>query len=263
MGRIASVGRLFFATSLIAFGIQQFIYGDFVPGRAPAWPASVPGQLIWAYLTGAVFVAAGAAIILGIKARWAGVVAGTLIFLWALLRGIPRALADSSYGGAWTMLGKALALFGGAFAVAGSLPRQTDGRGGALGAFVNAKDGFIYLGRVGLGAFLISSGIQHFLFAEFVAGLVPTWIPGALVWTYFAGVALIAGGAGIVFPRTTRLAGTLTGLMIFLWVLLLHIPRALAAADANRRNEWTAVFEALAMSGIALVLAGTPTSNDT
>ena len=37
---------------------------------------------------------------------------------------------------------------------------------------------------------------------------------------------------------------------------MLHIPRALAAADAgSRRNEWTAVFEALAMSGIAFVMA--------
>jgi uncharacterized membrane protein YphA (DoxX/SURF4 family) len=257
MGRLAALGRLFFATSLIAFGVQQFIYGDFVPGRAPVWPASIPGRLIWAYLSGAVFSAAGAAIILGIKARWAAVVSGTMIFVWALLRHIPLAVADPNYGGAWTMLGKALALFGGAFAVAGSLPKETGGRAGALAAIVNSKDGFIYLGRVCLGAFLISSGIQHFLFSEFVAQLVPTWIPGAVFWTYFAAVALIAGGAGLILPLTTRWAGTLTGLMIFLWVVLLHIPRALAAADAGRRNEWTAVFEALAMSGIAFVLAGT------
>jgi uncharacterized membrane protein YphA (DoxX/SURF4 family) len=88
--------------------------------------------------------------------------------------------------------------------------------------------------------------------------LVPTWIPGARFWTYFAGVALIAGGAGIIVPLTTRLAASLSGLMIFLWFVMLHIPRALAAPAAQSRNEWTAVFEALAMSGIAFVLAGTP-----
>ena len=258
MGRIAALGRVFFAISLTAFGVQQFIYGDFVPGRAPAWPASVPGRLIWAYLSGAMFVAAGGAIILGIRARWAAVVSGTMIFVWALVRHIPLAASAPNYGSAWTQLGKALALFGGAFAVAGSLPREAGGRAGALAAIVNTKDGFIYLGRVCLGAFLISSGIQHFLFAEFVAQLVPAWIPGAFFWAYFAGVALIAGGAGLVFPPTTRWAGTLTGLMIFLWVVLLHIPRAVAAADAaGRRNEWTSVFEALAMSGVAYVLAGT------
>jgi hypothetical protein len=46
--------------------------------------------------------------------------------------------------------------------------------------------------------------------------------------------------------------------MIFLWVVLPHIPRALAAAtEATRANETTAVFEALAFSGLAFLLAGT------
>jgi hypothetical protein len=49
--------------------------------------------------------------------------------------------------------------------------------------------------------------------------------------------------------------------MVFLWVLLLHIPRAIGALDAaSSRNEWTAVFEALAVSGIALVIAVLPRS---
>ena len=80
--------------------------------------------------------------------------------------------------------------------------------------------------------------------------LVPAWIPGHMFWTYFAGVALIAGGVGLLLPQTARLAAALSGVMIFLWVVLLHVPRAMAATDAQSRNEWTAVFEALAISGI-------------
>jgi uncharacterized membrane protein YphA (DoxX/SURF4 family) len=103
---------------------------------------------------------------------------------------------------------------------------------------------------------MIVCGIQHFIWVEFVTSLVPTWVPpNALFWTYFAGMALIAGGAGLLVPRTARLAGLMSGLMVFLWVLMLHIPRAVAAADAgSSRNEWTAVFEALAVSGLAVVL---------
>ena len=41
--------------------------------------------------------------------------------------------------------------------------------------------------------------------------------------------------------------------MIFLWVLLLHIPRALAGP--NHANEAAGVFEALALSGVALVVS--------
>ena len=67
--RSASIGRVFFGFSLCAFGIQQFIYGDFVPGRAPAWPAGVPGRLAWAWVSGALLVAAGAAVTSGKRAR--------------------------------------------------------------------------------------------------------------------------------------------------------------------------------------------------
>ena len=236
--KLARLGRVFFGISLVAFGAQAFLWGDFVAGRAPAFPALWPGRVAFAAATGVVLILCGGAIAVGRKLRPAGLTVAALIFAWAFLRNIPVALADRIYGGAWTALAKGLALTGGGLAVAG-LPRR-----------------WTFVARVCLGAFLISSGIQHFLFVPFVASLVPAWIPGPRFWTYFAGVALIMGGAGLVLPPTARLAGSLSGLMIFLWFVMLHIPRALAAADAaSRRNEWTAVFEALAMSGIALVMA--------
>ena len=44
---------------------------------------------------------------------------------------------------------------------------------------------------------MLLGGIQHFRSVEFVVTLVPSWVPGGgLFWTYFAGVALIVGGAG-------------------------------------------------------------------
>src|SRR5450432_694560 len=233
---LARLGRVFYGLSLIAFGIQQFLWGDFVPGRAPAWPASMPGRLVWAYASAIVLIAAGLAIVVEKKARLAAVTVAVMIFAWAALRNVPVAAADHNYGGAWTNLGKGLALTGGALAVAALSP------------------GWTYVARVLLGAFLVSSGIQHFLFPQFVMTLVPAWIPGALFWTYFAGVALIAGGLGLLVNRTARLAAALSGLMIFLWLVMLHIPRALAAPEALSRNEWTSVMEAFAMSGIAFAL---------
>jgi hypothetical protein len=51
--------------------------------------------------------------------------------------------------------------------------------------------------------------------------------------------------------------------MIFLWVLMLHIPRAIADPYTNVRNEWASVFEALAFSGIAFMLAAMRRQDDT
>ena len=182
-----------------------------------------------------------------------------MIFIWAFLRQIPVAANGPLLGGLWTMAGKALVMFGGAFAVAGTLPQEKLRRAGWLDTFINSTNGFNYLGRICLSLYLILCGVQHFMFVDFVKDLVPTYVPGHVFWTYFAGVALIAGGVGILIPLTARLAATLTGVMIFLWVLMLHIPRAVAAPGAaQKQNEWIAVFEALCISGIAFVLIQLP-----
>ena len=44
----------------------------------------------------------------------------------------------------------------------------------------------------------------------------------------------------------------------FLWLIILHIPREIAAQREG--NEWNSVFEALAISGIAFMIAALPTT---
>lgn len=264
---LVAAGQVLVAVALAAFGIQQFLWGDFVPGRAPAFPDSLPGRLLWAYLTGAGLIATGGAILLAVTqpsttvvrtARIAAVCTAVLILVWAGIRQVPIVAGETQLTGEWTRFGKALMLFGGTLAVAGALPRLADHRGWT-GRISDRADGFIYIGRVCLGGFFVLCGIQHFIWTEFVASLVPAWIPGSVFWTYFAGVALIAGGAGMLFPPTAALAARLSASMVFIWVLILHIPRAVAALEAaSSRSEWTAVFEALAVSGIALVIAVMP-----
>jgi uncharacterized membrane protein len=110
------------------------------------------------------------------------------------------------------------------------------------------------VGPVLFAVFLIVCGVQHFWYAVFVRDLVPAWLPARLFWTYFTGAALVAGGVGILVPRTSRLAATCSGVMIFLWVLLLHIPRAVAGPQ--HAFETAGAFEALALSGVAFLVAG-------
>lgn len=240
----AAVGRAFFASAILFFGAQHLIYGEFVTRLLPAWPAWVPGRTFWPYVAGAGLVVAGLALFVRATARRAALILGGITLLSAVLLAVPATFHDSSIGQAWTNAGKALALGGGALVVAASLTTPDTGLSDAL---------LVTVCRVTLGAFLILAGVQHFLWAQFVIGLVPAWIPGAQFWTYFAGVALIAGGLGLWLPRTTRLAAQLVALMVFLWVLLLHIPRAVA--DLHNANESTAVFEAIAVTGIALLLS--------
>jgi uncharacterized membrane protein len=56
MNNLIIFGRSFFAVAFIGLGIEHFIFQDFISGRAPAWPEVIPGKLIFAYVTGIVFV---------------------------------------------------------------------------------------------------------------------------------------------------------------------------------------------------------------
>jgi uncharacterized membrane protein len=81
MNKLIPVGRTFFAVALIGLGIDHFVFRDFVAGRAPAWPESIPGRLVWAYLTGIVFVVIGIAVLADKMARSTAIFGGALIFL--------------------------------------------------------------------------------------------------------------------------------------------------------------------------------------
>jgi len=109
------------------------------------------------------------------------------------------------------------------------------------------------LGRIFVAISLIVFGIQHFMYGGFVAGLVPAFMPGHLFWAYFVGVAFIAAAAGILYKMLARPAATMLGVMFFLFVVLLHIPRIVL--HLRDGNEWTSGFVALAMCGGAWVLA--------
>ncbi len=244
---LAAIGRIFFAIALIGLGIEHFVFGEFITGRAPK-----SGSLVWAFVSGAVIILAGIAILTGKKARIAGILAAILIFIWAFLRHIPVIAGDSLFGPTWTPAGKALTLFGGALAVAATLPKWESVGNTFLVKLVNLSREFIVLGRICLGLFMIMTGIMHFIYTTFVASLIPGWLPGdAVFWTYFGGVALIAGGLGLFIPQTARLAALLSGLMIFSWFWIIHIPRTLTSI-----SDGIAVFEALAVSGIAFAIAG-------
>ena len=115
---------------------------------------------------------------------------------------------------------------------------------------------FIPAGPIFFSVMMIVFGIDHFLYTDFVATLVPSWIPGHVFWTYFAGIALIGSGLGILFKIKLFQVAWLTSWMLFLWLLVLHIPRAIADPHMEKGNEVTSVFEALAFSGVAYVIAG-------
>src|SRR5260370_21275695 len=109
------------------------------------------------------------------------------------------------------------------------------------------------MGRIFFAFSLGVLGVHHFIYVCSGATLVPGWMRRRLFWAYFVGVAFFAAAVGIVYKLMARAAATMLGLMFFLFVVLLHIPRIIG--NSSNGNEWTSGFVALAMCGGAWILA--------
>lgn len=240
MENLIRVGRLFFALMLIGLAGQQLVDGYFRPVLVPTFATTFPGEIVLVYLLSAILIVVAAGILLNRQARKLSLLLAGLFGALFLFCHVPYELGVDPAGrsiGAWGNALKTSAMAGGALMVAGSYRGE-----------------FGY-GRIFFAATMIVFGLEHFLYAEFVQYLVPAWIPGHLFWTYLAGAALIAAGLGFILRVQLRLAGLLLGGSIFIWFLVLHIPRAVAAPVTDKGNELASVFESLGFSGIAFLIA--------
>jgi uncharacterized membrane protein YphA (DoxX/SURF4 family) len=253
MKNIFKAGRWFYAIALVVYGVQQFIFADFRPVFVPAWQSHLPFLPVWAYLFGVWLILTAAAIVFETRAREVLLITGAIFLAIAILVHIPFELVADPYSKhlvMWTNALKELALSGGAFVLAGTFPGKED-----QPVLVRSLEKLIPLGHIFFCITMISFGITHFLYIDGVAALVPAYFPKPIFWSYFSGVALVGSGLAIVLGIKTKEVAALLALMIFIWFLVLHIPRALEDPSGNRGNEFASAFDALAFTGIALVIA--------
>lgn len=97
-------------------------------------------------------------------------------------------------------------------------------------------------------------GAQHFLYVDFVAGLVPAFLPARWFWVYLTGAAMIAGGVSLIVNVKARLAAALLGLMLLMFFLMIQVPK-LIGGDSSSVN-WTRVLQDFAIAAIGFMLAG-------
>ena len=253
MQKLLTVGRANFALGMAGLGLQQFFYPGFRPVFVPRWSETLPDPQVLIYLSSIALIVASTCIMFNFRAKRASLLMGCVLLLLFLLLHLPYHLTHSLTSlGAWTDAFKILALSGGAFVIADSFGDFELERPSVLLVFLGK---LMPVGRIFFSIMLIVFGIDHFLYAQGVATLVPEWIPGHLFWTYFAAIALIGSGISIISKIRIGLVSMLTGIMIFIWFLILHIPRAIAMPELQNGNEITSVFQALAFSGVAFVLA--------
>lgn len=240
-------GRLVFALSIAAFGLLSLLSANYIPDLQP-FPRILPNQIAGALTTGAVLLLLSIGTLFIKTRRVAAIALAAVLFAWSFLIHAPIVITTPGNGTAWVRLFETFALAGAALVLAGT-------RSGTRGStHAGQSDWLIKLGRWCFGISLPVFAVSHFVYADFVAALIPTWIPGRLFWAYFTGAAHLLAGLAILTNVKARLAATLAGVMYGSWALILHVPRV--AADIGNRQEIASLLVAMALCGAAWLVAG-------
>lgn len=111
----------------------------------------------------------------------------------------------------------------------------------------------IPLGRYLLALPIAIFGVFHFMNAQMMAGMIPSYLPGGVIWVYLSGVCLVAAAVSILIGKKAKTASTLLAILLILFVLMIHLPSVMA----GNQESVGMVLKDLAIAGGALIYAGT------
>ncbi|HTJ11287.1 MAG TPA: DoxX family membrane protein [Dinghuibacter sp.] len=237
MQPIIRVGRFIYGLALLSIGVVHFAFGHSPSGLIPM------GEGWVFYLDGALLVITGAVIAAGAfggsvrAANWAAFTAAGFFALIYCCIGLPLEIMHPRDPAGWTGPAELLCLCAGALLMAraaGAAPR------------------WVSISRYILAACLVVFGVQHFLYDDYCASVIPTWIPWPYFWTYFVAIAYFATSISLILNVLVRLSALLASIMFFTWVVILHEP--LVASHVHVEPQWTSGLNCLAMGAIFLTL---------
>lgn len=225
-----------FGAGALGLGIIGLVFASFALQWQPV-PACISQHGALTIISALILVAAGIATILRPTATIGAAVLAAWYGLWVVALHVPIVVTKPSVV---SLLGVAEIL---ALTTAGlQLQYVRRLRTGPVLVWV----------RILFGLCPLVFGLSHFVYADFTAKMVPGWIPAPLFWAYATGTAHVAAGVAIVLGIRVRLAATLLATMCGLFVLLLHLPRVIAAPGSQ--FEWTMMFVALSITGAAWIM---------
>lgn len=229
---------LAYGAGAIGMGAVGLAFADFALQWQPVPPA-LAGNAPLAIASALVLIVGGVLAVLRRTAFHGAVLLGAWFGLWAIGLHLPIVLVTPPGGLVGELLGlceiAAMSMAGAQLALAA--------RGGGAPGRVRV------LPRMGFGLCAIVFAISHFVYADFTAAMVPGWIPGRLFWAYATGTGHLAAGLAILSGVKVRLAATLLAAMAGSFVLLVHVPRIVAAPGSHL--EWTMGCAALLIAGSA------------
>ncbi len=224
------------AIGLLALGILNIVYGDLLLQWQPA-PKAAAWRMPVAWLSGAILVLAGAGLLVPRLRRFAATLGAAWIALWVLALNLPLAVAAK---------GNVAALLGMAECSAMAL-------GFAVLALPNEARRYKRVLVATFGLCVLIFGLSHFVYADFTAAMIPDWLPAHLAVAYLTGAVHALTGLCMLFGIAMPAAAWIEVAMMSAFVVLLHVPRVMAAP--TNRLELTMLAIAVTLTSAAWIVA--------
>ncbi len=113
----------------------------------------------------------------------------------------------------------------------------------------------LMIGKIFLAIPFIVFGALHFMGADQMAGLVPTWVPGGVLWVYLTGAAQIAAGVAFITGKQAKLAGQLSALLMLIYILTVHLSGFMGADAAQSQMSLMSILKDFGLAGGSLLMA--------
>jgi uncharacterized membrane protein len=230
---------LTYAIGAILLGAVGICFHDFAMQWQPV-PAGIGMRTQLAYLAAAVLGLGGVLLLVPRLERAGALLLTVFVGLWTLALNLPVALANVGSIGAWNSPAEIT------FMTAGPLALYANGASG------NSRSIMLPASRMLAGAAAIVFGFAHFNYIDFTASMVPAWIPFKTFWAWATGVGHLATGLALISGYKARLAATCEAGMMASFVLLMLLPRVIAAPGTH--VEWLMLGVSCMLTGAALLV---------
>jgi uncharacterized membrane protein len=250
--RSVRFAQCLFAITAAGLALLSLAYGDFAPG-GPSLPAWIPWRDTWVHVSALIVLAAGAGLCFSRTASSSVLTIGAYLAAWALIC-IPQVLSKPLSVDGWYGFVEALSSLVGAWILYATIRGQAPGSEPTL-----AGERATRVAQVLFGLTCVFYGWSHFVYADYTASMVPTWLPCRLAFAYFTGLGHLAAGIAIIVGVLPRLAAALEATMMSLFGLLVWVPSFLARPRPNwatpPQNQWSELVVTLVLAASAWIVA--------
>lgn len=208
-------GQILFGIASASLALWSLAYSHVASQSLPDW---FPWRDAWVYASASLILVSSVCLLLSRTALWSALVISAYQAISALIY-VPQIFSNPLSVDAWYPCCQALTSLSGIWVLYCLLEDESRGIRRPRTAWTGERAAHILFGFT-----CIFYGLSHFVYADYTASMVPTWLPSGLAFAYFTGLCHVAAGLAIIIGILPRIAATLEATMMSLFGLLVWVP---------------------------------------